>query len=351
MNKILVFILVVLLLVVSCKREIDEAKPVKEILWQKDSNYSFNSNLIQKSETFDSTLVSSMIGGVSRLTTRGKEKKLIRHYVSYNSNLSTCLSKDILARITPYGNGITIEFLYAQMPELNRTSTSVKITDLGFDIARLATTRTWGCFSTLVNGKIKFLMPVILNDGKNALLLIELKQIENERQSIQITDTKLISLIGKNQVIGSLIFCNDYFYIQHNPLLRVSTTGEVKDLLQIDFNNNFFIAGRDSVGHVDQLGNIYISINKGDNWSKYIGLPLSDWEANKVKDRLIFWDGFNLVDYDLKTLKIRPLSRKGIPHNDISSVSYLSDTIYVSTLGTGMYKKAYKDLLNEINKP
>jgi hypothetical protein len=365
-------IVLCIILFSSCKKTKEvvpaEPTPVKEkIIWQKDMRYTYYNSILIRTQTFTNKIMTAAPTVFSILTADEMGKTNMEIYRNQgNFNFPTCFSENTVANLYPGGEVISF------FPTRDVTNSSlyrqVNIRELGHGIVSTVGVGTtdiissWGCFSNSVNGRVKFMVPCYTSNQQNALLLLELQEwmgagVPNSSK-IQLISSRLIPLPGTYQFIYSIEFINGYFFVYRSNFiggddksyaLRITREGEVSYLPDILYVNNYFAAGKDSVGFVDQLSRVFISGDNGNTWSNFNGLPQYVWRITKVKDRFIVFTSNGIVDLDHKQSRWKGLSLEGLPSNDIVAVSYLADTVYVSTLGSGMYKKSYKDFLDDIN--
>jgi hypothetical protein len=92
-------------------------------------------------------------------------------------------------------------------------------------------------------------------------------------------------------------------------------------------------------------GRLYESHTNGDSWN-YVGDGRSALASTYTRaGRITFMYEFDrLYEVRMQEKKWYQLDTKGLPQNRISGINLLQDTLYVSTQGAGVYKKAVADL-------
>ncbi len=241
------------------------------------------------------------------------------------------------------------------------SSLALNVKELGFGIKRVLYSINCGGFSNMVGNRVKFLMGCLLENNRNALLLLELEHIDKDFENpITLISKKIIPLSGTSQAIDDIRFIGNNFYIKRSRnnddndgfALRVSLNGEVMNLdPQLSYSTrHFFRCGQDTLCSYNQRNEIYISTDNGLTWRGHAqNLPSYNSFFSYIKDKTLMVSPFReIINLDLKNLKYQKLDIEGIPENIIKAVEYYNDTVYVATFGGGLYYKSYKDVLEDI---
>ena len=345
-----------LLSLCACQHERIEPSTIEPIVvykpWEKVDLYKYSSTNILSSFATDSFLYSATPYTLSVWDKRAKTS--ITHYglgwATYVYNPKPIFSERIVATFTDS----IVHFRPVLQPVSGSTfNLSVRSSEISPNYSFVAAHKR-GAFSRQYADKVYFLTFMEHNQSKALVLVfIELDYKENSNfQGIKRTKTNILTLNNlPNEMPNSIQFLSNRFYVTTtNNSYDVDATGNLRRFTLDQPNSalsKFFEIGQDSIVGISQLNELFLSINGRTDWQRtatITGTHFSTFKFYRFKNRQFLSTGLSLYEWNLDNNDLAFFNISGLPDNNLVEFHLIKDTLFVTTEGSGVYKKAFNDL-------